>query len=395
MICLKLCQKALQSSTSSRNLGTIKGIVRNTKSRGRCFEAEVFGETVQVPFEFLKTLGIFEYFTENGEAQLTIIHLSFLEFATAASLCRPGLDLQRELKKTTDGERFKAVVVYLAGLFVSNSGVFFLEQCKGLCQNFLHLMQNDRRNESIQEMFLSIMQREGKLTEVHTKGGEKFKFTPEKAALLSEAASAAGRGVNLDVEEVTMKEVKDDDWEKAVKVFKIFNWKMEDLGSGEGGGERSKVKVEASSLKIEKGFCKEENLVIAMKVLRAFSSWQMEELTLGDYGASWMSKVRGETDDRLHSEKVVCRTSDAVSLLCKMLHNCSQWNLGELQLDYYSLNWKMTRKHWSELAAVATKGRIDKVRVWKMDIQEGRREDVEAVKKITQRWCELDGQPHS
>ena len=29
------------------------------------------------------------------------------------------------------------------------------------------------------------------LMEVHTEGGEKFKFTQEKAALLSEAASAA------------------------------------------------------------------------------------------------------------------------------------------------------------------------------------------------------------
>merc|ERR1712172_453517 len=83
------------------NLSTIKGIVNNVRFRGRCFEAEVFSERLQVPFDFLKTLGIFEYFTENGEATLTIIHLSFLEFATAASLCRPGLDLQRELGNIT------------------------------------------------------------------------------------------------------------------------------------------------------------------------------------------------------------------------------------------------------------------------------------------------------
>ena len=97
--CLKLCQQALQSESSSKNLGTIKGIVRNVKDHGRCFEAEAFGETLQIPFEFLKTLGIFEYFTEDGNAQLTIIHLSFLEFATAASLCRPGEDnRQREIQ---------------------------------------------------------------------------------------------------------------------------------------------------------------------------------------------------------------------------------------------------------------------------------------------------------
>ena len=184
-----------------------------------------------------------------------------------------------------------------------------------------------------------------------------------------------------------MDEVKEDDWKKVVKVFKIFGSKMEDSGSGEGGGERSKRKVEASSLKIESAHCrKEENLVAAMKVLRAFSSWQLGNLKLGS-GSTYMSKVRGETDDRLHSEKVVCRSSSDLSILCQILANFHQWNLGKLHLGHY--NW-MTSDNWSQLAAVAGKGKIDKVRVTKRNIQQGMSEDVEDVKRITQKWDELD-----
>ena len=66
VMCLKLCQQALQGASS------IKGVVRVVKLHGRdcrCFEATVFDEVVQIPFDFIKTLGIFEFFTENGNAQ--------------------------------------------------------------------------------------------------------------------------------------------------------------------------------------------------------------------------------------------------------------------------------------------------------------------------------------
>ena len=195
--------------------------------------------------------------------------------------------LQSELGKIADGERFKATVVYLAGLFVGNSGFVFLEKCKGLCQNFLHLMQNNHRDERIQEISLSIMQREKlnendrQFMEVQTKEGKKFELTENTTALLIEAASAAGRRVNLDVDEVTMEEVQGENWEKAVRAFESFGWEMEDLGSGAGGGARSKMKVEARSLKIKQGRCTEKgNWVPATKVFSAGVNIKPNQLNL-------------------------------------------------------------------------------------------------------------------
>ena len=70
--CLKICQQALQSETGSENMGTITGLANNVKHLGRCFQCKVFGEEVQIPFDFIKTLGIFELQIEHGNAQLTV-----------------------------------------------------------------------------------------------------------------------------------------------------------------------------------------------------------------------------------------------------------------------------------------------------------------------------------
>ena len=123
------------------------------------------------------------------------------------------------------------------------------------------------------------------------------------------------------------------------------------------------------------------------KMLSAFSSWQLGNLELESryLNSSSMSKVRGETDDRLHSEEVWCRSSSDVSNLCQFLANFRQWSLGKLCLGY---SYWMTSDNWLQLAAVAGKGKIDKVRVSKWYIQQGRSEDVEAVKRITQEWEE-------
>ena len=100
-----------------------------------------------------------------------------------------------------------------------------------------------------------------------------------------------------------------------------------------------------------------------------------------------MSKVRGETDDRLHSDDVLCSSCSGDSILCEILDNCRQWSQCELHLDDY---FEMMTSDWWQLAAVAGKGKIDKVRVRKRNIQLGRWEDVEALKRITQEWEEYD-----
>ena len=365
--CLQLCQQALQSESSSENLGTITGVVKNIKGSGRCFEADIFGKVQQIPFDFIKSLGIFECQTENGKAQLTIIHLSYLEFATAASLCRPGLDLQSELGKITHQERFTAVVIYLAGLLADNSGVKFLETCKDLCQNFLHLIRQNHRDGSIQEVFKSILQRnpnEGEkvFMKICAAGGLEINLTKSTISLLEETTTAAGEKVKLEYDEVNMFMEKVMD--AVVKVFNIFGWNVQE------GVER---------VDIQQVHCPTKERM--METLKNFKSWQIEHLTLGEDRATWMSKVKGERGDQLHSEEVVCWSNSALSILCTLLATCRQWSLGQLHLDYYSY-----AKSWSDLAAVAGKGKIDKVRVNKMDVQRGRREDVEAVKRITQEW---------
>ena len=101
-----------------------------------------------------------------------------------------------------------------------------------------------------------------------------------------------------------------------------------------------------------------------------------------------MLNLRCETDGRLQCDEVVCRSTGGLSILCKILQTCNRWSLGELDLVYPP---HMTSDSWSQLAAVAGRGEIDKVDVYdKSQIQRGRREDVEAVKRVTREWEEYE-----
>ena len=97
-----------------------------------------------------------------------------------------------------------------------------------------------------------------------------------------------------------------------------------------------------------------------------------------------MSNLRCETDGRLQCDAVYCYSRRAPSILCKILQTCNRWSLGELRL----LSPTMTSDSWSQLATVAGRGEIDKVEVLKWEIPRGRREDVEAVKRVTREWEE-------
>ena len=99
-----------------------------------------------------------------------------------------------------------------------------------------------------------------------------------------------------------------------------------------------------------------------------------------------MSNLRGEKVERLQSDRVDCYSSIDISILSKLLSKCPQWSLGNLHL--YSTS-QMTASNWYELADASRTGKIDKVRVSKRHIQQGRRENVEAVKEITEKWTEI------
>ena len=124
-----------------------------------------------------------------------------------------------------------------------------------------------------------------------------------------------------------------------------------------------------------------------MKALNGITSWKVGTLTLGEEGdplTSPMSNLRCETDGRLQCDKVECWSSGFLSILCKILQTCNRWSLGELGLGFLYI----TSDSWSQLAAVAGRGEIDTVFVDKRAIQRGRREDVEAVKRVTRKWEE-------
>ena len=83
--------------------------------------------------------------------------MSFFEFGCAGSLCRKDVNILEELSQIKNEDRFKAVVMYLAGLFSENASIEFLNTCKHLCRNFLDLLDNQDREQSIQNTLKSII----------------------------------------------------------------------------------------------------------------------------------------------------------------------------------------------------------------------------------------------
>ena len=108
----------------------------------------------------------------------------------------------------------------------------------------------------------------------------------------------------------------------------------------------------------------------------------------GDLDRSPMSKVRGETSAKVHSDYVWCRSRLGLQVFLKIMCGFPQWSLGELNLSYFSGSpLQMTQEDWEDLAGLCSRGKIDKVRVvYKRDIEEGRSRDVEQVKRVAREW---------
>ena len=149
--CLKLCQKQIQKGTDDTNV--IMGLQKNIKGLGQCFETKASGETLQIPVSFIKHLGIFHFRKEAGKACLEALHLSFLEFGCAASLCRTELNIQEELNTISNWDRLKAVTRFLSGMLSRNNKIEFLNNCKNLCENFLDLLGREQMEDGMQQVF--------------------------------------------------------------------------------------------------------------------------------------------------------------------------------------------------------------------------------------------------
>ena len=147
---------SVEKHTAFQPCPNIEGIKINVPVKGQCFETNALRETIQVPVDFIKKLGIFQYTKEDGKAYLLAMHLSYIEFCTVASLCRPSVDKKQELSKIEKLERFEAVVIYLVGLFSRNDESQFLTKCRNLGQNFLHLLKNPPGDSGVQIVFHAI-----------------------------------------------------------------------------------------------------------------------------------------------------------------------------------------------------------------------------------------------
>ena len=162
----------------------------------------------------------------------------------------------------------------------------------------------------------------------------------------------------------------------------------------------SKVRGETNvKLEVDEAECRTTaSAGLLVKILQASARWKIERIKLGaDYSPmykryySHMSKVRGETSANLHSDYVLCYSRLYLQVFLKIMRGFHQWSLGELDLGDYSFSpLQMMQEDWEDLAGLCSRGKIDKVVVRnKKDLEEGRSQDVEQVKRVAQKWVVL------
>ena len=277
--CLQICQEQLQAKEGQNkrrldatSINTIEGIPKNDEELGQIIEFRK--QEIKIPVTFVKKLGIFEYTKEGGRASLNIIHLSFLEFCTAASLCRPKIDIQEELNKIEDPQRFEAVVTYLAGLFNENQEIDFLTECRNICENFLDLLQTrETRDESVQTVFRSIMTRNDKTrgrqdedNHIQLSSAEDFKMSFRMIEILVDAMTASSDKIKIS----EIKMVKVPKMKTSSEARSVTNLVMLQQG-------------QVDHLEIGEAECKNtEDVESLVNLLRLAKQWSVKKLELSD-----------------------------------------------------------------------------------------------------------------
>ena len=99
----EICKENLQTDTA----GVINGD-KVGKENWRCRQTDQ-----EFPLKFLKAVGVFEISPPDcGEVTLTARHLSFIEFLAAAGILLSS-NIESELEKIENNERFSAVTVFI------------------------------------------------------------------------------------------------------------------------------------------------------------------------------------------------------------------------------------------------------------------------------------------
>ena len=214
---MKIYQHKLQSDDRNQTVNTVVGTERNVKVKGICFQTKVNKEKVEILVEFIKQLGIFEYRKDCGQN---------------------GLEIQLELGKIKDVARYEAVIPYLAGLFSNNNNIDFLTSCKNLCKNFLHLQENNSREDCIQDIFQSITESYdvGIGIMLSSKSGEELKLKSSCLPLLLEGMRAVEEKFKIEIDEITLDEIKKDllsDLTNVVELMKKYTIAKVYIGKAE------------------------------------------------------------------------------------------------------------------------------------------------------------------
>ena len=375
VMCLMLCQMQIQS-TEGDTSNIIKGIQRNVENVGLCFEKKALGETIRVPVEFIKKLGIFEYRKEGGKAYLEAVHLSFLEFGCAASLCRNGVNIQQELAKIQDKVRFQAVAIYLAGLFSENSSIDFLNTCKDLCHNFLDLLSNQERESSIQDTLQSIMKyplsqdikvivstqkdeiikRKRKIRKSRTVGEMRGLATIE---LLVKAMVAAGASIsNLNITKISLPSVKD--WRAYRCVAKLIEFQKQE--------EIDQLEImDMSSFRVT------DTMLHLLKVSKHWEITQHHYPTL---------QLKGQRLDSINQGTIALWALCSVSSFVELLGAVQAWKVDSLDLI------DPTQEDWAMLAGAIENGNLGTINLRQSiyTLRTANSKDICTIWKSTDKW---------
>ena len=289
------------------------------------------------------------------------------------------MDIQTELFKINNYERFKAVVIYVAGIFSSNQTINFLNTCKqNLCDNFLDLLGNQEHKKIIQDVLRSILKHPFESNDTSNfnlliKSGleaAEHSLDKEDISLLQEAANAAGESkVELNLKKVTLNNIfsfEDNDLVAMKTLFELLPEELENL------------RLVDTSLKISNCFMR--------RILRKYSpkKWEFQNSDTSQGEVI----VGGHQSDIIDFGSVECQSSEALKNVCDVLGAMKVWTLDHLNLNVrlneeMFLSEELSEDSWSKLARKAGKGRVDKVTVTAGAVRKAGEDDLRAVWEVT------------
>ena len=289
------------------------------------------------------------------------------------------MDIQTELFKINNYERFKAVVIYVAGIFSSNQTINFLNTCKqNLCDNFLDLLGNQEHKKIIQDVLRSILKHPFEsndtsnfnlLIESGLEAAE-HSLDKEDISLLQEATNAAGESkVELNLKKVTLNNIfsfEDNDLVAMKTLFELLPEELENL------------RLVDTSLKINNSFMR--------RILKKYSPkrWEFQNCDTSQGEVI----VGGHQSDIIDFGSVECQSSEALKNVCDVLGAMKVWTLDHLNLNVklneeMFLSEELSEDSWAKLARKAGKGRVDKVNVTAGAVRKAGEDDLRAVWEVT------------